>query len=321
MRGMGMAGLPKWAAIAAVLFCATGCRKGDGPAWWRPESAEPVNVKTVPENPPSQPAAPHSGPSAQAAEPARRNPTTLARTAPRPGTISPGSIDADILVVNNQIVTVAEILYAMRPGPGAPPPEPPASLDEARRRVLPKVQQAIGTLLLYQKATAKLDPRMREALDKALTEQIRRRAAMEFDGSVARFEEHLAANGLTMRQFRESLERQLIARDYIRETIAPQITVTRQELLDAYNRKKSAPVEPETRELLMIEAPFAAYLAKRGAPPARARARRRKRRQRRRSGRRRRRCGRSSPSRRWWSSTTAARRSPTAAPGDGSPSR
>ena len=166
-------------------------------------------------------------------------------------------IQADVLVVNQHFVSVNEVLYGLSQRGGI---SAVTSRDEARRRIIPRVQQEVGTLLIYDKATAKLNERQREAIDAGLTKQIDRRVAVEFENSQARFEQHLGQFGLSRKQHRTWLERQLVARDYLREFVFPQISITRSDLLAAYETRRSAAVGPETRELFLIEAPFAAFL-------------------------------------------------------------
>lgn len=210
--------------------------------------------------------------SAAASQPAPGSPRTVAAThvaaGPRSQPAGPSvhaagrqgagrTLGADILLINDDFVSVNEAVYGLRSDPAF---SAPRSIDDARRRVLPRVQQAVGTLLLYQKATARLTDPAREAVRKAVDQQVQRRASLEFGDSTARFQEHLEKYGLSLKDYRRIVERQLLARDYVREIIAPQMNPSRAELLQAYQDSKRRAAEPEMREMLLIEAPFAKFL-------------------------------------------------------------
>ena len=123
-----------------------------------------------------------------------------------------------------------------------------------------RTQQAVGTLLIYAEATANLAEPQLNVIADGIEREVSARISREFGDSSARFERHLAERGLTLPQYRKLLERELVARQYTREKLMPQITVRRGELMSYYRRNLAEFSTAETRELWLIEAPFEAFL-------------------------------------------------------------
>lgn len=208
-----------------------------------------------------KPAAPAASQPALAANTANKTATKKpAATVDKPAPRVPGSVAADILLVNNHSLTVAEALYAL-PARAANVPANADPADEARMRVFQRVQQDVGALLIYDQAANRLNDRQREALDKAVEQQIHRRVDMEFGGSQARFEAHLADNELSLTQHRDWLKRQFVTRDYLRSVLLPKASITRDDLLAEFEKRKRAPTAPQTRRLRMIAAPHRQFAA------------------------------------------------------------
>jgi len=177
----------------------------------------------------------------------------------RPG---PGAVEPDILLVDNEALTVSEVLYPLRSRIAeARQSQSAQSLEETvRMLVYGRTQQAVGALLMYRQAVAGLSEQQRDIVKNGLDREIQARISREFGDSSARFERHLAEHGLTLERYRKLLEREMVARDYARERLLPQMAVRRDELLAFYRRNLERYCSPETRELWMIEAPFEAFL-------------------------------------------------------------
>jgi hypothetical protein len=184
------------------------------------------------------------------ASPARRPITPMQPT--------PGAIEANILIVNNTVLTIPEVLYPLR-GQFEPLHQSHTHagfLDEARRIIRRKAQEEIGTLLIYGEATAKLSDDQKKQVDAAVDKDLDTLTAREYEGSQARLKAHLKDFGLTKEQWRENIKRDLVVRQYTREKMMPQVQVRRDELLAEYRRNITRYTTPETRELLLIELPF-----------------------------------------------------------------
>lgn len=200
--------------------------------------------------------------------------------APPPLLASRDSISGDILLVNNSVLTVAEVLYQLRDQIA----ETRGTLTRPRFRerleswVLEVAQQDIGVLLVYEKAMVGLDEARKEALAKTVERELDKIVNLDFGGSNARLTSHLTEHGLTLDKYRERIQRQLVVSSYSREIIAPRIHLRRDELLRRYRENQERYASPETRELMMIEAPFEKFLPEgtswdRATPDQKARAR------------------------------------------------
>ena len=196
-----------------------------------------------------------------------------------PLTPGPGAIAAELLTVNDQTLTVAEILYPLETDLAEIRRTQTlvGFRERARQLIRQESTRVIGALLVYAEGLASLAEGQRQALKAAVDREVEDVRNREFGGSGARLEAHLAERGLTLEQFRTRMERELVARQYLREKLLPQVQVRRDELLTAYRERRAEFTTSETRELLMIEVPFARLLPEggsweRASAPARAQA-------------------------------------------------
>ncbi len=173
-----------------------------------------------------------------------------------------GSISSDILLVNGSVLTASEVLFLLRKElvEGAATLTPARFRERAERWVRDVAQQEIGVLLVYEKAVAGLDETRNESLDRTVETELDRIVNVEFGGSSARLSSELDKFNITLEQFRERLRRQIVVSSYTREIIAPKIQLRRDELLYRFEQQADRFSTPETRELLMIEAPFEKFL-------------------------------------------------------------
>lgn len=198
---------------------------------------------------------------------AAEGPAPVAFAVPVPIPAPPGAIEADVLLVNDEVLTLPAALYPLWPRIAdlRRTQTPQGAADALARLLRARVQQEIGALLIYKEATAKLSDPQRKIIDEEVGKEVKRRVSRDFGGSQARFEHHLTRHGLNPEKFRKHLERDMVARQYIREKLLPQLSVSRGELLECYRRHGVELAAPETRTLRMIEAPFEAFL-----PPGRS---------------------------------------------------
>lgn len=191
----------------------------------------------------------------------RKRLATLEATppAPQPG---PGDITPDALIIDDDTITIPEVLYALRSRieEGRRTQTAQGLREQLPRWVRRELQEQVGRLLLYRKAIAPVNDPGKEAIKKSVDRQFDEQVVREFDGSRARLEEHLRRYGLTLEQHRLAIERRLVVQQYLFETIRPRILIRRDELLDEYRRQSARFSSGETRELLIIEAPFDKFL-------------------------------------------------------------
>jgi len=192
---------------------------------------------------------------AAATEPATSRPSPPAR----PG---PGAVRPDILLVDGEVLTVDEVLYALRDRVAELRGQRTRRgfLEELDRMVRVQVQQDVGLLLVYQRAAGELEERGKQALEEFLEREVATRIDYEFGGSRARFEAHLAQFGLSLTQYRDWIKHRMVAQQYVRERLLERVHLRHEELLRFYETHLDSFTKPETRELLMIEVPFERFL-------------------------------------------------------------
>lgn len=273
----------------AVLLSLTGCgpKEYSGPVsdrppvgQARPESAGnvgPIVTASAPRPERDESNAPTDAPSADITTPSATAATAAAASQPASNlAVQPvypdpppaaGSIRSDILLVNDATLSVAEVLYALRESiEDAKKKQTRSGLaNQLERWLRSQTQQEVGSLLVYQKVATTFDEQRNKVLDKAIDAEIQRRIAREFDDSSLRFEKHLKRYGLTLADAKARLRRQLVVRSYTQDLFLPQINIRRDELFDFYRANRANYVTPETRELWMIEIPFARFLPNGGS--------------------------------------------------------
>lgn len=187
--------------------------------------------------------------------PTRRAPAPLIRP-------TPGAIEAEVLLVNDDVITVAEVLYPLRERIAElrAVQTPEGFVDSLNSLLRIRTQQAVGALLIHKKALAGLAEHQKRIVEEGVERRYRETIDHEFGGSVARFERRLADGGLTAQQYRTLLERDLVAHEYVREQLMPMVSVSRNEILNYYRLNRARYATEESRELAMIEAPFDAFL-------------------------------------------------------------
>lgn len=195
---------------------------------------------------------------------------------PRPG---PGDIQSDILLVNDVVIKIDELLFSVHERLIALKAETPATSfrNEAAKLLRQRTSQEIGAVLVYYEAIGKLNEPQLKALDESVDRELERRVNLDHGGSTARLTQFLEQFGLTYERFRELVKRDLVVASYTRERFMPQIFIRRSELLDYYQRNLEQFTTPETRELWLIEIPFASCVAavvswESATPPQRAAA-------------------------------------------------
>ncbi|QOJ15096.1 MAG: peptidyl-prolyl cis-trans isomerase [Planctomycetia bacterium] len=206
--------------------------------------------------------APESQPAFVAAESSKIAQIESAAAKPRPGEVT-----ADVLLVDDEVITTAEVLYALRD-----------RIEEARRTqtrggfqeqlarmIRRETQERVGRALLYRKAIAPLSEPAKENITRAVDREFDEELARDFAGSRARMDIQLRRYGLSIDQYRAGIERRLVVQQYLFETMRPTMHVRRDELLEEYRRQLPRFTTSELRELFIIEAPFERFLTSGGS--------------------------------------------------------
>jgi hypothetical protein len=184
------------------------------------------------------------------------------RVAPAPIRPTANAIAPDILMVDDAVLTVAEVLFPIRDEIRAFYDDYTARGFQERvtRLIRRQTQQQIGGLLVYAEAMSQLADAQREMFDVSIDKEIERVIARDYGGSRARLNAELATFDITPEQFRAALARSVVVRQYTREKLMPRIHARRDELLRYYRRNIEHYSSAATRELRLMEFPFAAYL-------------------------------------------------------------
>ncbi|MBL8878593.1 MAG: peptidyl-prolyl cis-trans isomerase [Phycisphaerales bacterium] len=186
-----------------------------------------------------------------------------AATAPSVQPISrAGAVSPDIVLVDAEPLCSAEVLYPLREQIAKSRTQTTRTgfIEDLYRAVRRQAQEEIGRILMFRGASAKFSDAQKTALDGFVKRELNQRVEREFDGSHARFELHLKEHGLTLDQYKAAQRRQIVVQQELYETIVPQLRLRRDELLAFYREHQDQYVQPESRELWMIEAPFERFL-------------------------------------------------------------
>lgn len=176
--------------------------------------------------------------------------------------LPPGQIQTDILLVNDESLSVDEVLYPLRQEVRELHAEDNerAFVEQTANLVRRRVREEIGGLLVYKEAMSGLNEEQKKGLDSAVEQEVQRRVSNDFGGSLARFDQHLHQYGLTLDRMRELVKRSLVVQSYTRQKFTPQVFVSRSEILEHYREHGEELNTPETRELRMIEVPYQAFV-------------------------------------------------------------
>ncbi len=173
-----------------------------------------------------------------------------------------GAIRSDVLLVNDAVLSVDELLYPLREkiAEANQSSTPRARLEKLQRLLRVQLQQDVGSMLVYAQAMSRLSEPQKKSVEESVQRVLRERVARDYGGSFARLNRELLEHGLSEKQYRARLERELVVRQYTRELLQPRIALRRDELIDYYRANPEQFAAAETRELLLIEAPFARFL-------------------------------------------------------------
>jgi hypothetical protein len=248
--------------VGTMLVCAAGCEKpSTGPKREDDKAAHSARyhpqVHRDTQSPGSQPAGATTRPFAMSV----------------PAEIPSGPAGSPVLFVNGKPITVQEVLEPILPD----------LIDEARaaiseqdyyrtvaKIVSEEVRRQATTIVVYEQAKKKLPDKADEVLEKDAERAVQRYIDARFGGVRARYEAHLKALDLTMKDITERAKRQMLVAHFLRERFEPLISEPRrQELLRYYQAHVAEFTTPAKAELFLIEIPVQEEL---GGPLAQATA-------------------------------------------------
>jgi hypothetical protein len=173
------------------------------------------------------------------------------------------SVETPILVINDEVITIEEVLDPMRKELEELAQE--VSLrqyretinDRARRRVV----LLIDEILVYGEATKEISDEMEPAIVKAIDDTERNRINQEFDGRASRYQAYIDAHGLKRKEIRRRIRRRLVVEQYLRDKFLPLVQrPNRGELQRYYAKHPDEFTEPLRVEMFLIDVPYARFL-------------------------------------------------------------
>lgn len=230
-------------SAAAVFLPLAGCN-GAGGRWFRWGAPADPPAKAAADEPPAvaHPAVP-----------------TTQKLAAAPV----GSVSAGVLRINNETISVADVLEPIRGRLERAAKELPQReyyeemIDLVRRSIVEEVSER----LIWHAAQRELkDDELKKRLDAAVDEVERRRINDEFAGRESRYEKHLAELHLERATVRERIKRRLVVEQYLKDRLLPLVSVRKPDLLAYYEQHRGEFTAQKRIELLTIEAPFRAFV-------------------------------------------------------------
>lgn len=172
------------------------------------------------------------------------------------------AVESDGLLVNNQVVTINDILEPIQPQID----EMASSLSPELyyRRVVDLVRQqvidSVAHLLIYRKASETVTEEMEPAIKKAIETMERERISREFNGRETEYENYLQTKRKTRDEVKERLRRIVVVDSYLRERLLQLIpSPTKRELARYYQEHLRDFTQSASRELYLIDIPVAAF--------------------------------------------------------------
>jgi hypothetical protein len=177
----------------------------------------------------------------------------------------PGPVGTPVLFVNNEPVTVPEILEPilqnLKNDSTKLPPQ--AYYMAVRRNVREQIDLHVSTLLIHQEAKNNYPEKAMEEFDKEVDRRIKDVVNDRYQGIYARYEAQLKAMDMTMADVKGRIKRQLLVTQYMRDKFKPMLhEPPRRQLYTYYQDHLTDFTTPERAELFLIEVPVDALLGK-----------------------------------------------------------
>ncbi|HUU84248.1 MAG TPA: peptidyl-prolyl cis-trans isomerase [Phycisphaerae bacterium] len=188
--------------------------------------------------------------------PGRRGGHTVAEPVADPSADDASAEPVNVLQINEDSITVEEILRPLRSDfvaqMNSTPPE------RYREYVVDALQKQIRTqarnVLLHQEASRRLTDQEAEMIDKFTDQRIRNIVQEEHGGRHTRWEQAVAEQGLSTEEAREQVRRDLVVMRYLQSTITPRIQApTRRELVRYFEQRRAEWITPQRREMFLIQ--------------------------------------------------------------------
>jgi peptidyl-prolyl cis-trans isomerase SurA len=174
-----------------------------------------------------------------------------------------GTFQSPVLMVNNEPITVQEVLDPIRSDLEKATKEmgPTEYGNYMKTRVMIQLVHLVDEMLAYDTAKKEITEEMETAIKKAVDQTEMNRINAEFGGRLSRYEAWLQTNGQKRDDVRKRIRRDLIVRQYLKDKFLPMVRhPTRQELMRYYQRHPEEFTEPLRVELFLIDGPYWSFL-------------------------------------------------------------
>jgi hypothetical protein len=164
----------------------------------------------------------------------------------------------NVLLVNGDSVTAEQALAPVRDELANQATILPPDRYRARRDeiVVQVVRDVIRRTLLYQEALKSFGEQENKMIDDFTDRRIREIVQKEHYGREARWLQSLAAQGISREEGRERIRKEMVVQAFLERNIKPRIQEpTRADLWHIYETRKDELVQPERREMWLIELP------------------------------------------------------------------
>ncbi len=174
-----------------------------------------------------------------------------------------GAIHSDALLVNGETIRVADILEPILPiiEQQMRGLAPAAYYERVGELVRQQIVEVVAQHLIWRRADGEIAEETQPRIDKAVEKMEKERINREFNGSETRYQKYLAGRGKTRAEVRQRLRRSIIIDNYLREHLLSLVAAPRKaELLGYYTAHAEEFSSPAEREMLLIDAPVAAFV-------------------------------------------------------------
>ncbi len=272
--------------IAIALGCGAGCRNAGGERisfgeWWhnrgdtaRKANADAPAVSTdhradadattghhTDANAPTDHHAEVGGPAAADAAQDTDQPDDVSHGGS--ARISPDAIHSNALIVNDETISVDDILEPILPRIEqlAGTLSPRAYYQQVGDLVRQRIIEAVAQSLIWRRAQESIEEGAEPRIDKAVDKVEKDRITREFNGSETRYEKYLTQRGKLRSEVRERLRRELIINGYLRDYLLPLVrSPRRQELRQYYDAHMDEFSKAARREMFLIDVPIRAFI-------------------------------------------------------------
>lgn len=190
----------------------------------------------------------------------------FANAAPAP---PPGAVLPDVLVVDDERISVTDILEPIEQRLEDLARSLPAStyFEEAAKLVRSQIVEHVAQHLIWRRAKTHLTEEMEPQVDKAVAKMEKDRINREFGGRETLYEKYLSKHGRSRDDVKKRLRKVVLIDSYLRDRLLPQINSPRkQELMAYFNSHRAEFSRPERREMFLIDVPVNAFLDTRRRP-------------------------------------------------------